>query len=74
MQMKRIFRIEEMVQKRDEFCRIKKMFLPITENIAEMLHELQQPRQDTEYTVGWARSFECHLGRAVGRKVKLARA
>ena len=46
--MKRISTNEEMVQKMDEFCRIKKnMFLPIREGITEVLHELKQLREDT---------------------------
>ena len=45
----------------------KNMFLPIKEGIAEVLHKLQKLYQDTEYTKGWTGSFECHLGRAVGR-------
>ena len=49
------------------------MFLPIREGIAEVLHELQELRQDTEYMEGWTRSFEYQLGRAVERNVKLAR-
>ena len=56
--MKRISTIKEMVQKVDEFCRIKKnMFLPIREGIAEVWHELEQLRKDTEHTEGWAESF-----------------
>ena len=40
------------------------MFLPIREGIAEVLQEFQQLRQDTEYTEGWARSFEYQLPRS----------
>ena len=59
MQMERISRIEEILQKMDEFCRMKKnMFLPIREGITEMLHELQQLRQDTEYMEGCGRPFK----------------
>ena len=50
------------------------MFLPIKEGIAEVLHELKKLRKDTEYTEGWAESFEHPLGRAFGREVNLARA
>ena len=57
--MKRISTIEEMVQKMDEFNRMKKnVFLPIREGIAEVLHKLQQLRKDTKYTEGWAELFE----------------
>ena len=70
---KRISTIEEMVQKIDEFCRIKKnMFLTIREGIAEVLHELKQLRKDTEHTKGWAESFGNQLGKALGREMKLA--
>ena len=56
-----------MAQKMDECCKMKKnMFLPIREGIAEVLHELQQLRQDTEYTEGWAGSFEYKLMRFRG--------
>ena len=73
--MKRISTIEEMVQKMDEFCRIKKnMFLTIREGIAEMLHKLKQLREDTEHTDGWPGSIGNQLGRALGREVKLTRA
>ena len=72
--MKRIPTIEEMAQKMDESCRIKKnMFLSIIKGIAEMLHELKQLRKDTEHTVGWAKSVENQLGKALGREVKLMR-
>ena len=71
--MKRISTIEEMVQKMDEFCRIKNnMFLPVREGIAEVLHELKQLRKDTEHTEGWAESFGSQLEKALGREVKLA--
>ena len=74
MQMKRISRIEEMIQKMDELCRIKKKMQPMRECVAEVLHELQQLRQDTEYMEGSAGSFEYQLGESVGRKMKIARA
>ena len=42
MSMKRISTMKEMVQKMDKFCRVKKnMFMPIREDIAEVLHELK---------------------------------
>ena len=73
--MKSISTIEEMVQKVDEFCRMKRnTFLPIREGIAEVLHKLKQLRKDTEHTEGWAESFGNQLGKALGREVKLARA
>ena len=49
------------------------MFLTIREGIVEVLHELRQHREDTEYTECWARSSYYQLGRAADRKVKLAR-
>ena len=65
--MKRISTIEEMVQKIDKFYRVKKnMFLTIREGITEVLHELKQLCKDTEYTEGWAKSFEHQLGKALG--------
>ena len=58
-----------------ESKRIKrKIFLLIREGIGEVLHELQQFRQDTVNMEGWPGPFEYQLGRAVGRKVKLAQA
>ena len=75
MQMKRISKIEEMIQKMDKFCRIKnKMLLPIREGIAEVLHKLKILRKDTEYKESWAISFGNQLGRALGTEMKLARA
>ena len=34
-----------------------------------MCEELKQLRKDTEYTEGWAESFEHQLGRVFGREV-----
>ena len=50
------------------------MFLPIRECINDVFHELVQLRVDTEFTKSWAKSFEYHLGKAIGREVKWARA
>ena len=33
---------------------------------------MEQLREDTEHTEGWAKSFENQLGMALGREVKLA--
>ena len=61
--MKRISTIEVIVQKIDEFCRIKKnMLLPIREGIAQVLHELKQLHEDTEHTREWAELFGNQLG------------
>ena len=50
------------------------MLLPIKEGIADILLKVVQLNVDTEFTEGWAGSFEYQLGKAVGRKVKLDRA
>ena len=73
--MERISRIKAMLEDIDAICSTKKnMFLPIREGITEVFHELQQLRQDAEYTGGLAGTFEYQLEKAVDRKVKLARA
>ena len=49
--MKLISTIEEMVQKMNEFCRIKKTCFCQLERIwLKRLHELKQLRKDTEHT------------------------
>ena len=50
------------------------MFVPIREDIAEVLYELKRLRKDTKHTEGWAESFGNQLEKALGREVKLARA
>ena len=35
----------------------KNMFVPIREDIAEVLYELKRLRIDTKHTEGWAESF-----------------